>query len=236
MRSEWKLKNRYFNAVLYPEDENYENYFKNILNKYKEVTWIDHDRDIDEEENYKKKHTHILFKVGENARSVNSIAKEIGILPNYIQGTKKIPFLRYLIHLDNPEKTQYSIDEVHGELKEELKKQIKKNYDEEIKIAEITTQILNRNIKTTEDLLLYGINNHVTEQIRKFYFILSKLLQDKNYEDKEKERKIKENEYKRLWTRTSIRNREKVVENTTFRKNFKINRRIIKKYWQKNKK
>lgn len=43
-----KIRNRYFEAILYPEDENYINYMENIKKFYQEVTYITHDRDIDE--------------------------------------------------------------------------------------------------------------------------------------------------------------------------------------------
>lgn len=188
MKNEWKIKNRWFNCVIYSEDERSKKILQNIINSFQQVTWITHNRDIQINENGEeviaKEHIHILFKIGENARSVKSVAKDIGIEPNYLEGTRKIPFLRYLIHLDNPEKTQYSIDEVYGELKEELQKQIKKNFDDEIKITDITTQILNGNITTISDLMIYAINNHVTEQARKYFFILNKMIGERNYECK----------------------------------------------------
>lgn len=87
-KEEKKIRNRYFCAILYEEDPNYKKYMNNIQNNFKEVTWIDHARDIkedSEEEELKKKHTHILFKVGENARHRNAIAKIIDIAPNYIE-------------------------------------------------------------------------------------------------------------------------------------------------------
>lgn len=58
-----KTRNRYFEAILYPEDENYIKYMDNIKKFYQEVTYITHDRDIDENGDIKKPHTHILFKV-----------------------------------------------------------------------------------------------------------------------------------------------------------------------------
>lgn len=62
-QDEKKIRNRYFEAILYPEDENYINYMENIKKFYHEVTYIIHNRDIDEKGEYKKPHTHILFKV-----------------------------------------------------------------------------------------------------------------------------------------------------------------------------
>ena len=185
---EYRTKNRYFEAILYKEDENFSKYFNNIKTKFTEVTYITHDRDITEEENgeiiKKKKHMHIIFKVGENARHLNSIAKDIEIAPNYLQGIKLIPMLRYLIHLDNPEKTQYDIEEVQGELKQRLKQEVDKTIEDEIPIKEIVRQIKGKYIKNMLDLIEYGIDNKQLLKIRKYQYLLTKLIDErriKNY-------------------------------------------------------
>lgn len=89
MKNEYRIRNRYFCAILYEDDENFEKYMKNIKQKYYEVTYIRHDKDVREDENgeeeYKKPHYHVLFKVGENARSINSISRELEIPVNYLQ-------------------------------------------------------------------------------------------------------------------------------------------------------
>lgn len=104
-----KTKNRWFTAILYQEDKNYNTYLETIKQLYNYVTYIVHDKDVDENGEIKKKHTHIIFNVGQNARHVNSIAKEIGINPNMLEGCKKEKMLLYLIHYNNHEKTQYKI-------------------------------------------------------------------------------------------------------------------------------
>lgn len=189
-----KLKNRYFQAVLYPDDDNCNEYLNNIQNKFKEVTWITHDKDIaDEDGNLAKAHIHVLFKVGENARGINSVAKDIGIEPNYIGGTKKIPFLRYLIHLDNPEKTQYPICAVHGQLKEELEKILSNNIEEDKQLADMATEIFNHKINSSKELMLYAINNHCAYTMKKYSYILINMIGENKDEYKklreEKERK-----------------------------------------------
>lgn len=209
MKKETKTKNRYFSAVLYEDDPNYEEYHKYIVSNFKEVTWITHDRDIlDENGERAKKHEHIMFKVGENARGVNSVANEIGIPPQYLGGIKKIPFLRYLIHLDNPEKTQYKVDEVQGELKEELKKQVAKNNDEENEITDISIMILNKVIKSNKDLMMYCINKHYTYTMKKYSYILSAMIRE-NKEDHEREelrRKEEEEQRNRKGNRKTTKN------------------------------
>lgn len=49
MQTKWRIRNRYFNAIIYEEDPKYKEYMNKIINNYKEVTYITHDRDINEQ-------------------------------------------------------------------------------------------------------------------------------------------------------------------------------------------
>lgn len=170
--------NRYFVAILYEDDINYEKYLNNIKKKFTEVTYIKHDKDITDEGELKKTHIHILFKVGENARHLNAVAKDIDIPSNYLQGCNKTKMLRYLIHLDNPEKTQYSINEVQGELKKELKDILKRQVDEKPIYREIIRKIQENEIKNITTLVLYAINNNCLEEVKKMQYILTQIIKE----------------------------------------------------------
>ena len=117
MNKSFKTCNRYFTAILYEEDENFEKYTQNISKYFSEVTYIRHDKDITETGDLKKPHYHVIFKVGENARWVNSVAKDIEIEPNYLEGCNKDAMLLYLIHYNAPDKTQYHFEEVQRRAK-----------------------------------------------------------------------------------------------------------------------
>lgn len=86
-----------------------------IEKNWKHYAYIEHDPDVDSS----KVHTHVLVHF-DNKRYINAIAKEIGIGANYIQNANLIPYLRYLIHLDDEDKKQYTIDDVNGTLKSKL--------------------------------------------------------------------------------------------------------------------
>lgn len=60
---ESRTRNRYFCAILYKEDVNFTYYKEQIEKNYEEVTYIKHDRDIEEDGKIKKEHYHFLFKV-----------------------------------------------------------------------------------------------------------------------------------------------------------------------------
>lgn len=179
MKNKKRVVNRYYCAILYKEDENFKKYFNNIIKNYEEVTYIEHNRDINEETGeIKKPHIHILFKVGENARHLNSIAREIEIKENYLQGCNKKAMLQYLIHLNNAEKTQYSVEEVQGELKNELVKILLKREPEENKYKIIIDNIKQGSINSIKDLIQYGIENQCMTEIKKAQLLLIKAIEE----------------------------------------------------------
>lgn len=200
MNKEYRTKNRYFCAILYEDDPNFKKYFENILKLYIDVTYIRHNRDIKEkedaeEEEYKKPHYHVLFKVGENARTLQSISKQIQIPQNYLQGCNKRAMLMYLIHLNNPEKTQYSVEEVKGPLRQELTDILVKREPEENKLSIIMSHIIQNGINSINDLIVFGIESGLIETIRKYQFILTKAIEERNkkclFKNMEKKRKYK---------------------------------------------
>lgn len=175
-KQEYKTRNRYFCGILYEEDPNFEKYMNYIKEHYLEVTYIRHDRDTKEnedgEEEYKKAHIHILFKVGENARSLKAVAEEIEIPPNYIQGCNKKAMLMYFIHLNNPEKTQYTIDEVKGELRGELAEILYQKEPEENKLTQIMNMVLTGQINSITELMTFAIESGNQNLIRKYQYLL----------------------------------------------------------------
>lgn len=63
--------------------------------------------------------------------------------------------LMYLIHLNNPEKTQYDINEVKGELRGELAEILYKREPEDNKLALIIQMIKYNQISTTLELMAW---------------------------------------------------------------------------------
>lgn len=192
----YKTYNRYYCAILYPEDSNYELYLHNIMKYYTEVTYILHDKDkiyVNENgkitEKVKKPHLHILFKVGKNARGINSISEESEIPINYLEGCNKENMLLYFIHYKKKDKAKYSVNEVQGELKEYLMRLLNENISEENFLNDIILLIQTNKIKTTLDFVSYCIRKNKVDIIRKYSYIITKILQEKNYIDNEREKK-----------------------------------------------
>lgn len=84
--------------------------------------------------------------------------------------------LLYFLHRNNPEKTQYNINEIQGELKEYLAEKLCGQEPSEEKLKFITEQIKNNNIKNEYQLIMQCIEIKGLEILHKFGYILIKML------------------------------------------------------------
>ena len=94
------------------------------LHGFKYWAWVHHQP----EDRETKDHYHILIKL-DNATTIDSISKKTGIPTYHIQYVRNIRAMcRYMIHLDDPDKIQYSIDDVH--VSKLFERKFKKNFEE----------------------------------------------------------------------------------------------------------
>lgn len=127
-----------FALILYRDSLSYD--FNKVISyiekNWTTYAWIVHEPD----EEVNKEHVHVLVHF-DNKRYISAIAKELNIGDNYIQPCNLVPYLRYLIHFDNEEKTQYSPYEVHGSLQPRLLEVIKTKRVESEEVAIILSYI-----------------------------------------------------------------------------------------------
>lgn len=106
-------KNRVFSGVIYPDSESYDclKVLETLKLKFKEWAYCLHDCDYDDEGWRKKPHIHWVGRG--DPRTLSAVAKFLGLKENEIELGKNFKALiQYLIHLNNPEKAQYSIEDV----------------------------------------------------------------------------------------------------------------------------
>lgn len=104
---------RTWTFIVYPESapENW----RELLDEY-HVPWVEsplHDKDINPDGSVKKAHWHVilLFDGKKNYEQVKELTDTINApIPQKTANTKGL--VRYLIHMDNPEKYQYKRDEI----------------------------------------------------------------------------------------------------------------------------
>lgn len=98
---------RHFIAILYPDSEiyNYDDIIFN-LNQFKYYAYITHKPEKEET----KEHVHLYISL-DSPTTIKNVAKRIGIPENYIMYVKSVrSSVRYLTHIDYPEKIQYPIE------------------------------------------------------------------------------------------------------------------------------
>lgn len=122
------IRSRTYATILYTDDIMFNFRFEKI--KKMDTVYILHDKDttiIDNKKEIKKAHYHVLFNFT-NARSINSLADELQLDVHYIDVVDSFKgYSRYLIHLDDKDKYQYSIEDIKGNLKDTVIKHITKN-------------------------------------------------------------------------------------------------------------
>ena len=115
--------------ILYKDslDYDYNKVIDYITSNWSCYGYIEHQPEKDE----KKVHTHVLVHF-DNKRYISAISKEINVKENYFEPCNLIPYLRYLIHLDDEEKIQYSPYEVQGPLQKKLVELVQSNKMSEV--------------------------------------------------------------------------------------------------------
>lgn len=168
-----------FAMVLYKDSTSYD--YDKVINyiekNYKYYAYIEHDEDTDN----KKPHTHVLMHF-DNKRYNTGVAKELNVPSNYIVNANLIPYLRYLIHFDDEDKKQYSVDEVKGSLQLRLKEILSTNKKTETEqVATIMSFIIDYNgwLYITE-LSQFVLSSGTYSAFRRNYAFFKDLVLDHN--------------------------------------------------------
>lgn len=169
--------------ILYPKfDESHATALEFIKVNY-EHALIVHDKDKDENGELKKEHVHVMCRFG-NARFVSSISKELGIPENYIHKCGSLEkYGRYLIHADDPDKAQYLLEDVVGDLRPLVAKALEhqKTEDEKVlAVVELLDSISSPlNIK---QFIVIMAQNGLYAEVRRNGYMMTKLLEIHNQE------------------------------------------------------
>lgn len=119
-----------------------------------------HDKDVNAEGELKKPHYHVLLmfdgvKTQMQAQEVFALIGGVGAEP--IQSVRS--YARYLVHLDNPDKAQYAIEDVISMSGADYRILISLASDKYSAIGEMIEFCTKNNIESFSVLLLYAKNN-----------------------------------------------------------------------------
>lgn len=187
-----KYRSRVHMLLLYPENEQHQKAIKKIEQSY-DYAMILHNRDCwteeDEKKNpehiageLKKEHWHIVLRFNQAVWS-SAICKELEIEHNYIEDVKKFDnAIQYLIHYNDSNKVQYSVDEVKGNLKTKLVESINKvEKSEGERVGELIGYLKAQNDPITiTDFAIYCANNGYWAEFRRSATIILKIIEEQN--------------------------------------------------------
>ena len=190
--SKEKYRSRTHMLLLYPDCKEHIDAVEKITQSY-DYAMILHDKDIfteeDEKKNpdhksgtFKKPHYHIVLRFTNNTWS-SAICKELGIEHNYIEECKRFDnALQYLIHYNDTDKTQYSLEEVKGTLKtrlvESINKQEKSEGEKVVELIQFIKEYEGR-LTLTEFATYCALNGYWAE-FRRSGSIFIKIIEEKN--------------------------------------------------------
>lgn len=164
------IKSRVFCGILYFDDES-QNFAISCLatNKYNSVAIV-HDACFNEDGEKKKNHLHFIIRFA-NPRYRFSVAEELKIKPNYIQSCSSFnSYCAYMVHLDEPFKTQYLPELAYGNLFNVFLKALNRVDDESIKVIKILNYINDSDLRTPfKDYLKWVCDNGLYDIYRRSY-------------------------------------------------------------------
>lgn len=172
-----KTRSKYYGLELYEKSDNlqFDKVIK-IVQKY-EHAYILHDKDN------AKKHYHVVLMF-DNYRYIDSVCEELGIPNNYIEAIRSIDgMLTYLIHLNQKNKYQYSIDEVQGTslALDKFKKALKNNgLEEEQKVIELIDYIQKEEYLTFTRFVKYSCSIGRYDIVRRSQYLFVKMIEEHN--------------------------------------------------------
>ena len=108
-------KDRKFCAVLYSDADDYdcEVVLNNLRSNFPRWAYCLHDKDTTDDGELKKPHYHVVMGTGQSPYLIAGVSNKLGVPANYIQFCDGFRgAVRYLIHLDHPDKYQYNATDI----------------------------------------------------------------------------------------------------------------------------
>lgn len=185
--SKENYRSRTHMLLLYPDNEQHAEAVKKITQTYDHAIIL-HDRDKTDDGQTKKAHYHCVIRF-KNTKWASAICKDLGIALNYIEDCRSFEnALQYLIHYNDQDKAQYSVDDVKGNLKIRLKESIEKvEKSEGEKVVELIQYIkgYDGRLSVTDFAEFCALNGYWSE-FRRSGAIFCKMIDEKNEKQQQK--------------------------------------------------
>lgn len=155
-------RGRNWTIIVYPDSAPSD--WRDLLDKY-HIPWIEsplHDKDTNPDGTVKKSHWHVLllFDGNKSYQQVKDITAKLNTVnPQRVESARGM--VRYMIHLDNPEKYQYNVKDIRAHGGADIDSLMKPTTTNRLQtLKEIITYIHDNQVTNFMDLLMYAIQNN----------------------------------------------------------------------------
>lgn len=167
---------RTWEVVVYPDSESY--VAAEVLVKATEYfakwCYVLHDKDVNDDGTPKKAHYHVYGKL-DTPRTPQSVVNALGVGVSSLRVVSSWrAAVRYTVHIDHPDKYQYSADDVVANF--ELAKLL--NVDDDVQAARIFSFINSSRCTTVSELTAWAFANGCYPALRRGFAVWSRLLSE----------------------------------------------------------
>lgn len=177
-----KYRSRVHNLLLYADDPTHVEAMS-LIDKSYDYAAILHDKDLDDNGELKKPHYHYVVRFN-SAKWNTAIAKDLSIKENYIEQCQNINnSLLYLLHYNDSDKYQYSIEEVKGPIKVKLQELLKSSGVSEVEKVTMFMDYIDsvQNYISTGQIIRWCLENGCWDAYRRAPSIWNRVVDEHNY-------------------------------------------------------
>lgn len=170
---------RTWEAVIYPDSESYNaaEVLAKVTEYFDKWCYILHDKDLDDDGNLKKAHYHVYGKF-DTARTPQSVSNALGVGVSSLRVVSSWRgAVRYTLHLDHPDKFQYSVDDIVANF--DTVKLL--TVDDDVQAARIFSFIQSSCCTTVSELTAWAFANGCYPALRRGFAVWSRLLSENFY-------------------------------------------------------
>lgn len=182
-RSGKPAKSRNFVGVLYEDDPTHVRALEELQQLAGEWWFIRHDLDVKDDGTgeVKKPHWHVVLRL-QNARSHDSLCAALGLAPNYLQVANSVSgAIRYLVHRDDPDKYQYSLDAIQTNSPGPVRRALATSQDDDKLARQIFDYIQSAvHCLSMSDISVWCFDNGCYSAFRRGYSVFRDVIREHN--------------------------------------------------------
>lgn len=170
---------RTWEAVVYPDSESYvaAESIDKATKYFCQWCYVLHDKDLNDDGTPKKDHYHVYGKL-DTPRNPQSVANALGVGVSSLRAVSSWRgAVRYSLHLDDPDKHQYSVDDVVSNFA--LAKFM--TVDDDVQAARIFSFIQSSRCSKVSELTAWAFANGCYPALRRGFAVWSRLLSENSF-------------------------------------------------------